>query len=173
MTAEAEFWMRNAPTFQIGKIPISEKHRAEIAELFEKREQAVGLRWKALELHNRSKCFNQATRSCEDIQLMPFDVAFDEFEIGDLEIIQPRERNPDCLVAALFTLDLQGGAAVADPLPGQLRDAAMIGQGGFDRLDVVEGEALLPAPDVTDHLRLGLKCQHLAGLADRARQPKQ
>ena len=91
---------------------------------------------------------------------------------GDLEIVKPCKRNVDFFVAAFLALDLQRSASIADALPGQLRGAAMIGQGGFDRLDVVECETPLSALDVTDHLRLRFKCEHLAGLADRARQPK-
>lgn len=49
--------------------------------------------------------FDQATRTCEDIQLVSLDVAFNEFEIGDLEVIQLRESNLHFLVAALFTLE--------------------------------------------------------------------
>jgi hypothetical protein len=81
---------------------------------------------------------------------VPFDVALDEFEIGDLEIVKLCKRNVDFFVAAFLALDLQRSASIADALPGQLRGAAMIGQGGFDRLDVVECETPLSALDVTD-----------------------
>lgn len=99
MSAEAEFRVGDLPAHGVRTIVVSQEHRAEIAELFEKREQLAGVRRHAFELHHGATALDQPPCAGEDAELMAFDIAFDEARICQREIVENGERDRDRLIA--------------------------------------------------------------------------
>jgi hypothetical protein len=99
--------MRNLPPDLIRQIPVVQIHRAKVPETLKEREQIPGIRGDAFELYDGTMPLDEVPGAGERAEFVSLDVAFDELEIVEFEIIKRRQRNGDGFIAGLPSLRAQ------------------------------------------------------------------